>query len=174
MNRRNFIFGLALLTAGSCGSSGPSLERTTLSGGLEVGVPTGWSLRDFSSLEHTTLQATPSSDDNEHGESLLVTRAYRPAQATAPIARIGRWLVDAQRKLPQAAFGHPTPLVTKNGFSGVRVEGEFVPPNKDTAYRRLHAVVVDRDSLVNVIYTAKQLDRERFDAIVDSLSREGQ
>ena len=73
-----------------------------------------------------------------------------------------------------ATLVHPTSFVTKNGFSGIRVEGEFVPPNKETPYRRLHAVVVDGGSLVNVIYTAKQLDHESFDAIVDSLSREGQ
>ena len=173
MNRRDLFFGLALATLG-CGSSGPALERTTLETGLELGVPAGWSVHDFSSPDHTTLQATPVAGDDEHSESLLVTRAARPAHAKLAPARLGRWLVDAQRQLPKAVFGHPTTFVTKNGFPGVRVEGEFVPPNKETTYRRLHAVVVDRDSLVNVIYTAKQLDHESFDAIVDSLSREGQ
>ena len=174
MNRRNFFLGLALLSLGGCGSSGPPLDRQPLAGGLDVGVPTDWSVHDFSTRDRTTIQVTPTPDDDEHGESLLVTRAPRPAQAKASQARLGRWLVEAQRKLPEATFGHPTSFTTKNGFSGLRVEGAFVPPNKQTSYRRLHAVVVDRDSLVNVIYTAKQLDRETFDAIVDSLSREGQ
>jgi len=172
MNRRSFFFSLALLVG--CGSSGPSLERTTLTSGLELGVPAGWSVHDFSSSTATAVQWTPSPSDDEHGESLLVTRVERPAHAKAPRAQLGQWLAEAQRKLPQAAFGHPIPFVTTNGFSGVRVEGAFVPPNKEELYRRLHAVIVDGTSLVHIIYTAKQLDHESFDAIVDSFSREGQ
>jgi hypothetical protein len=52
---------------------------------------------------------------------------------------------------------------------GSKIEGSMVVNEK--TYHRIHAVFVDDTSLVNVIYTAKDLDRENFDAVINSLRK---
>jgi hypothetical protein len=164
---------LLALTFASCAPSQTSLGRPTLAGDLGLDIPPGWTVRDYSDNARTVLQWTAPSELDRRGASVLVVRVENSAHARSTPDELGRWLFDAQRRLPQSSFKPPIAFVTANGFPGVRVEGEFVPPNHHAAYRRLHAVIVDGTSLVHVIYTARQLDRENFDEIVDSFSREG-
>jgi hypothetical protein len=59
--------------------------------------------------------------------------------------------------------------VTRHGFSGLRVEGTFTPPNQAASYHRIHAVLVDGESLVHVLYTARDPDRDYIEAVLDGL-----
>lgn len=162
---------LALAFSGCAASA--SLEQPTLAGNIEIRAPTGWSAHDYSENAHTVLQWTAPPDDDARGTSVLVARVERSPLANVTDMELGQWLANAQQKLPRASFGKPIPFVTGNGFPGVRIEGEFVPPNRHAAYRRLHAVIVDNTALIHLIYTAKQIDRGNFDAIVESFSRKG-
>jgi len=166
-------FLLLTLAIAGCAASDASLARPTLAGDLGIDVPAGWTVRDYSDTARTVLQWTAPTENDRRGASVLVVRVERSALARGTLDELGRWLFDAQRRLPQSSFKAPIAFVTANGFPGIRVEGEFVPPNRHAAYRRLHAVIVDGTSLVHVIYTAKQIDRENFDEIVDSFAREG-
>ncbi len=55
------------------------------------------------------------------------------------------------------------------------MEGSFTPAGVTQPYGRVHAVVVDGDSLVHVLYTAQQPDAslETFDGVLDTLQRKG-
>jgi hypothetical protein len=112
---------------------------------------------------------TPS--DNAHKESVDVFRVARAAAAKSPTDRIERFLVEAQQKLLQGRFSAPSHFTTRHGLKGVRIEGEFLPPNQTNKYQRLHAVLVDGTSLVHVIYTAREADRENFELVVSSFGR---
>ena len=158
-----------LVTLAACAAPARPLEHPSLAGDLGLRTPDGWVARDYSSDARTVVQWTAPRDEDARGARVLVVRV----EGTRSLDGLGRWLLDAQRTLPNARFGAPISFVTPAGFPGVRVEGEFVAPNH-RAYRRLHAVIVDGTSLVHVIYTARQIDRESFDGIVDSFAREGE
>ena len=166
---------LAVLAATliGCSSSGPSLERASI-GSLAFGTPSGWAKRDLSNRQRAMFEWAPSSDDNERKESLTVVRADRPATAKSTTEQLQRFLADAQHGMAGATFSAPQSFTTRHGFRGVRVEGDFIAPQAAAVrYRRIHAVIVDGTSLVNVLYTARGPDRENFDAVVDSFFREG-
>lgn len=164
------LWAIALATAGC--SSEPALDRATI-GNLEYGVPSGWSSRDLSQWERTGIEWRPDADDNEHKESLIILSTERPAMAKATPGYLGKLLGDAQHTLPGAVFSRPTAFTTRHGLAGVRVEGDLVPTSQGKTYRRMHAVIVDGGSLVHVLYTARELDRERFEAVVDSFAKKG-
>lgn len=161
---------LALMAA--CSSSGPALDTATI-GSLSFGVPSGWERKELSNHDRAMAEWTPAADDNERKEALTVVRTERPAMAKATPRQLQRSLADAQRHLPLGTFSAPTSFTTRHGLRGVRVEGQFVPPGRGTPYRRIHAVLVDGTALVNVLYTARELDRESFDAVLDSFIGKG-
>jgi hypothetical protein len=84
-----------------------------------------------------------------------------------------RLLEEATRGLPRGAFGPPSQFRSKTGLLGVSVEGKFVPPGQDRAYRRTHAVLFDGTSLVHVIFTSRSADAnaEPFQIVLNSLRR---
>lgn len=169
MNR--FIL-FAVATMG-CSSSGPSLEKATI-GRLTFGTPSGWAKRDLSNPQRAMFEWAPSTDENERKESLTVVRADRPATAKSTQEQLQQMLAGAQRGMVGASFSAPHPFTTRHGLRGVRIDGDFVVPQAAGArYRRIHAVIVDGTSLVNVLYTAREPDRETFEAVVDSFFREG-
>lgn len=168
----NRLAVLATIVIG-CSSSGPSLEKASI-GSLGFGTPSGWAKRDLSNRQRAMFEWAPSVDENERKESLTVVRADRPATAKSTSEQLQRFLADAQRGMTGASFTAPQSFTTRHGLRGVRVEGDFIAPQAGGArYRRLHAVIVDGTSLVNVLYTAREPDRENFEAVIDSFFREG-
>jgi len=152
------ILALALL---GCGGSGPNLDQTAVSN-FDLGVPHGWVKKDFTTRSRQMLQWTP--EDNDGKESIVIVRADRPSGAKSDL---GSLLAKAQHS--RFAFLKPTTFETDNGVVGSKIEGSMVVNEK--TYHRIHAVFVDDTSLVNVIYTAKDLDRENFDAVINSLRK---
>jgi hypothetical protein len=169
MSRLFMFVGIA---SAACSSSGPALDKASIES-LGFGTPSGWARRDVSNAQRAMFEWTPSADDNDRKESLTIVRTDRPATAKSTPAQLQRMLGDAQRKSPRSSFSTPTHFITRHGFQGVRIEGEFLPPGRNARYHRIHAVLVDGTKLVNVIYTAKDPDRESFDAVLDSFFREG-
>lgn len=164
---------ILITTMIGCSSSGPSLERGSI-GSLVFGTPSGWAKRDLSNRQRAMFEWAPTADDNDRKESLTIVRADRPATAKSTTEQLQRFLSNAQRGMPSASFSAPQSFTTRHGFRGVRIEGDFVAPQvAGVRYRRMHAVIVDGTSLVNVLYTAREADRENFDAVVDSFFREG-
>jgi hypothetical protein len=159
---------IACACLAACGSS-VSVDRATL-GSLEYAVPSGWSSRDLSTRERAMVEWRPA--DNEHHESITVVRSERAALAKKP-ARIRKLLEEAQHGLSNATFTIPTPITTKSGLRGFRVDGAFTPYGKTEVHQRIHAVLVDDKSLVHVVYTGREVDRETFETVVDSFFNRG-
>ena len=155
---------LALIALASCASSDTAVEPAKI-GTLDYAVPAGWSSRDLSSLQSTMVEWRPDGE-NERKESLVISRAEQPALSKSR-PHLRRRLLEANLQLPRAGFSSPISFVTRNGLSGVRVEGTFTPPDKAVSYHRIHAVLVDGSSLVHVVYTARDPDREHFEAVID-------
>jgi hypothetical protein len=150
-------------------SSSSSVERATL-GNLTYDVPANWSSRDFSARDRAMLEWTPR--ENERKESVTVIRAERAALAkSGGTRRVERLLQEAQAKLPSGKFSAPVRFATRHGFEGVRIEGAFTPPNQTQPYQRLHAILIDGTSLLHVIYTAREADREAFETVVESFQQ---
>ena len=157
-----------LVVAIGCASSAPALDKATI-GRLTFGAPSGWEAHDLSNPQRAMWQWIPGDHDNNEGkESLVVIRSDRPTMAKATTSQLQRLLREAQPH--ESTFATPSSFTTRHGYRGVRIEGEFSAAT--ARYRRIHAVFVDGTATVNVIYTARVLDRERFDAVLDSFYRE--
>jgi hypothetical protein len=164
MSRLVLLAWLAELA--SCASSAPAVDLAKIET-LEYAVPAGWKQRDVSSPFEKAHEWKPDGE-NERKESLVVSRVARPALAKSR-PHLRRTIVEANNQLPRARFSPPTSFVTRGGLPGLRVEGTFTPPNQAVAYHRIHAVLVDEASLVHVLYTARELDREHIEAVLDGL-----
>jgi hypothetical protein len=165
----------ALLLLGvlaSCGSP-PTAQLATIDD-LQYAIYTDWESRDHSTRQRQQIEWTP--NENEGKESISVLRTARPGVTSGGslrgIERVEQLLDQAQRSL-RGQFSRPARFRTQHGFAGVRVEGEFLPPGRSDRYRRIHAVLVDGDALVHVIYTARKPERRVFDIVIESLRRRG-
>ena len=159
---------LALLVVlASCASS-PSLDTAKLET-LDYVVPNGWTSRAMASPHGAMVEWTPEGD-NERKESLVVSRVANPALALeSNRAYLTRDLVGANRALPEARFGSPVSFTTRGGLRGLRVDGTFTPNRQPQPYHRVHAVLVDGTSLVHLLFTARELDRDQVDAVLDGV-----
>lgn len=159
---RNFL----VLALAGCASSGTSLESAKIET-LDYSVPSGWTSRNLSVFQRPTFEWKPEGD-NERKESLVVSRVSLPALTVEKNrGYLRRNLVEASNQLPEARFSSPTSFVTRGGLRGMRVEGSFKPPSQAGSYHRTHAVLVDGTSIVHVLYTARDPDREHIEAVLD-------
>jgi hypothetical protein len=158
---------LLLLFLASCASSERDVVTAKIDT-LDYVAPMGWKPRDVSSHRGTVIEWTPDGD-NDRKESLVVSRVEQPALAMSPL-HLRRALVETTSRLPDARFSSPRSFVTRSGLSGWRTEGTFSPlgPRAGT-YQRIHAVLVDGSSLVHVLFTARDLDREHIDVVLDGI-----
>ena len=149
----------------SCASSEPDVTTAKIES-LEYAVPAGWKARDLSNPNNGAMFEWTPDGANERKESLVVSRVPQPALAKSR-PHLRRVLGKATQALPLASFHQPTPFVTRGGLSGVRTEGRFTPPGKAEPYHRTHAVLADKESLVHVLYTARDPDREHIGVVLD-------
>jgi hypothetical protein len=160
---------ISILLASCSGETPP--ERHEL-GTLKYAVPAEWTSRDQSEHQTKIVVWTPSPAANARKESIALMRTRElPALTKSSFAYVQHCLSEAQRGLPQAAFGITTRFKTKHGLVGARIEGDFVPAGADMPHRRMHAVVIDGNSLVHVLYTARNARPEAFARVLDSLIR---
>jgi hypothetical protein len=115
-------------------------------------------------------------DDNEHHESVTLQRTPpMPALSDSGPPTPRRLLGEAMRGLPGGAFAAPVEMRSKMGLLGVSVDGTFIPPGQDHAFRRIHAVLFEGTTLVHVMFTAgdADVDPEPFNVVLDSLHTKG-
>lgn len=164
------LVGLAVALAGC--SSRESGDRASLST-LDFHVPSGWTMHDQSVTTRTTAdvvaQWTPG-DGNDRKESITIVRTERPHLAKQPPSELETTLVAAQRSLPGARFASPTSFATRQGLAGFRVEGDFVPRGQTVRYHRIHAAIIDGNTIIHVLYTARDPEPEHFEIVVSDLS----
>jgi hypothetical protein len=132
-------------------------------GRIEYVVPEGWVMRDVSQSGQTILVWTPS--DNSRKESITLIR-------TPPmphLVRGGQGYLAAKLGATLQQPGHT--VMTKHGLEAARVDGSLQPRGLAGRYARSHAVVVDDDALVHIIYTAKTPDPALFDRVLDGVER---
>lgn len=160
---------LLLIALAGCSSSEPSLVSARLAT-LEYRVPDGWVSRDRSTIQRATVEWTPEGD-NDRKESLVVSRVESPAFAVERSRpHLKRQLVEANNQLPQASFTPPKAFITQSGLFGLRVDGTFTPPHQVGVYHRTHAVLVEGKTLVHVLFTARDSDRESIEAVLDGFN----
>jgi hypothetical protein len=95
--------------------------------------------------------------DNARHESIVLIRSTMPPGLA--VDSLGQLLEDAQDGLGQSR-AQATITITGAGLRGARVEFDYVPPGSHDTYHRVHTVLVDRDSFVHVLYTAKSAEPE--------------
>jgi hypothetical protein len=171
---RIFVVFAITLAAISCGSS-RSVDRQTF-GTLEFSIPSDWQRgnQPLSDVYTQRVQYAPHSNDDKQSIVIMHTSPHE-AQLKAGPAHVEMLLEAAQKNLARARFSKPTRFRNELGLAGVRIEGSFVPPGQTEAYQRLHAVMFDEKerSFIHVLYTARTLDREAFEIVVDSISKRG-
>lgn len=144
---------LLAVAVSACGGSS-SYQHVRIAQ-LGFDIPGEWHAQDTTWRGLVTSTWTP--EDNDAKESLVVMRSERsPVVATAGAATIQRLLVAAQP--PGARMSPLKPVVTAHGFAGTRVDLDFTPAGLRERYHRVHIVLVDGESLVHVLYTARRPD----------------
>jgi len=168
----------AVLVSGACGAAveHKQLDLTSASlGGYAFDVPADWHRSDAKAARATTATWTPDVEGNDAKESLVVIRTQlTPALETAGMPYLEHLLADAQHELPQFQPTHAvTTFSTTRNLSGARVEVDFVPAGKKRTYHRVHALLLDGNSLIHVLYTAARPDyrQDAFNAVVNSVHR---
>jgi hypothetical protein len=160
-----------LVLISACGSSVPEVEYASI-GELELSIPARWHGRDTSRPDAAVMIWTPDENVSRESVSVIRTRRLPEMSGIGPLA-IGRILNDAIRTLPRETFAPSITLRTKFGFLGASVDGLFVPPGSDHPYHRIHAVLLDGDSLVHVIFTTASTgaNAEAYYIVLESLRR---
>ncbi|MBA3398226.1 MAG: hypothetical protein H0T89_36710 [Deltaproteobacteria bacterium] len=163
--------GLLIALAG-CNDPGRPTEIHEL-GTLEYELPAGWQAQE--QVSHGRRIVVWSPTHNPRKETITLVRSEPlPALTKAGAAAVSQHLAAAQLAL-RGRFMPATTFKTSHGLAGARMEGSFTPAGVTQPYGRVHAVVVDGDSLVHVLYTAQQPDAslETFDGVLDTLQRKG-
>jgi hypothetical protein len=163
---------LALLA--SCANSAPSAppEATQALGDLRYAPPSGWSHHDSKEISRVVSRWVPEENPNKESISIIRT-TLRPALKGAAPAQFEEVLTQAQGSLPSPAVQAPTMTKTKQNLQEVEIVADFIPSGLKQSYHRVHALVVDGDVLVHVLYTARTPDPDlkMFRLVVDSIHR---
>jgi hypothetical protein len=115
-------------------------------------------------------------EENDRKESLLVIRsetASLPPNADA--STLAKLLDDVPKGFGKAAFSKPSPVTTRSGLVGARVEGDYLPPGATVRYHRVHVVLVEKSgAVVHVLYTARRPDTSlaTMALIIDTIRNE--
>jgi hypothetical protein len=173
VTRRTLIATAFVASALAIGCSGPSNQHVRL-GSLGFDVPGGWHNVDEVRRGVVTSVWTP--DGNDRKESVTVIRTeLAPNVANASAGLVAQLAEQAQRSLTDARITQAVALSTAGGLSGVRIEVDYVPPGLHERYHRVHIVLVDKRTLVHVLYTAHEPDAhsEAFNLVLRSIREEG-
>ncbi len=166
MNRRVLLASVLAIAATACVRSG---ERSAFAT-LDYLVPAGWSYRNLSKPQRALVEWKPAGE-NARDECVLILRTPRPAIASSP-PHLVRLLKESQAELQDPKFDLPHRVETRWGLAGMQVAGSFTPKGESTS-QRLQAILIDGFSLIHVIYTAREPNREVFELVLDSIHTNG-
>lgn len=168
---------LLLAALASCdGGSDVATEDAKL-GPIAFEVPAEWQRINHETTGAVSAEWRPSVEANSRKESVTVVRSTRRvgAQQLEP-TQLAKLLASAQGSLRGAKVSDVTPVTTRRGLSGARINVSFEAGDAGVHYRRVHAVLVDteRAELVHVLYTAASPDDQltAFYTVLESLHRE--
>jgi hypothetical protein len=170
--RSRWLIAASLVFAGCTGEEAAMETQPAQTGPLHYEAPASWQHQDSTEGGTTTTQWVPA--DNDRKESISVIRTpFDPALAKAGVDTIEQLLVSAQPTDPQVS-ALPVRVATKRALAGVRVEVDYVPPGQHDSYHRVHAVLLDGNALVHVLYTARNPDPQRsaLQLVIDTLHHE--
>lgn len=169
MKRGFLILGFAACTSSQ--SSTPEALREKL-GDIDYEPVANWKHHDTHEISREVSRWVP--DNNPGKESITIIRAEaREELQDASPAKLQELLATAQATLPSPALGQPKILKTKQALNGVEMSADFVPMGLHTSYHRQHAMIIDGNAVVHVLYTAKTPDPDlsSFRQVVDSIHR---
>jgi hypothetical protein len=162
---------LALLSA--CNSDTMEGQHARLAD-LGFDVPVGWQRVDRQRFGVQSSEWTP--EENDRKESLLVIRSETASlPPSADASAIAKLLDEVPKGFGKAAFSKPSPVTTRSGLIGARVEGDYLPPGASSRYHRVHVVLVEKSgAIVHVLYTARTPDTSHaaLTLIIDSIRNE--
>ena len=139
----------------SCSSMAKSRQRFEFAQ-LTFEMPGDWQHSDRVFKGVATTIWMP--EENDHKESISVIRSeLAPAMEHASPSQLADLLAHAE-SFADAKVSPPQAVMTASGFSGARVEVDYVPQGQREHYRRVHVVLLDHASIIHVLYTAKQAD----------------
>jgi hypothetical protein len=91
-----------------------------------------------------------------------------PATTAAGQSTLESMLARANA-LPDAHVTRLAPITTQQGLVGARIELDYAPPGTRLRYHRVHAVLVDGDALVHVLYTALDPDADALRLVLATI-----
>ena len=153
--------GHVLTLLAICSCSGTSSRQHVSFAKLTFDMPAAWS--DHKSGQRGVSTAVWTPDENaDDKESLTVVRTdLAPALAHSGSPAVDNALLASESGLAGARASKASPILTKNGLAGVRVDVDFVPRTTRQSYHRVHVVLVDRAKASLIHCPARQF-RERL------------
>jgi hypothetical protein len=135
----------------------------------------GWGHKDATEIGRVVSRWTPDANSNKESISIIRT-ALPPRLHGATVDQLTELLQSAQGVLSEPSMHAPTAVHTKMNLQEVEIISDFVPAGLKSSYHRVHAVLIDGDALIHVLYTARSPDPNLtvFHQIVDSIHQEGQ
>ncbi|MBA3540368.1 MAG: hypothetical protein H0T79_12200 [Deltaproteobacteria bacterium] len=153
------VFLLALAACSSSSTNDNVDRQHGRTGNLGYDVPAAWQHKDSNDRTSSTSVWTPT--NNPAKESISVIRTEVHLAPSAGPAEIQQLLIQAQNGLRNAKVSSPSQIVSDAGLRGAQVSVDYLPPNMTQRYHRVHAVLLDGDSLVHIFYTAVDPDQSR-------------
>lgn len=154
----NAVGGLLALLLASCLSGAERPTQLAHTGATAFEVPAEWQHTQQSRPGVWTSTWVPEGP-NPGKETLVIVRNEQVS------ARIGERFDDLEQLLARAQGalrkGKASPALqvkTDQGMIGARIEVDFVPLESGEKYHRVHVALLDGNSIVNVIYTARDPD----------------
>jgi len=169
---------LVLLGLASCDgadSSGIETQDVRL-GPIAFEVPAEWQRTNTEAGGAVSAVWTPATA-NERKESVSVIRSpLRRTREQLVQGDLATLLAGAQGSLDGARVSQVTPISTRRGLTGARIDVSFQPEGIARRYRRVHVVLVDAETsrLVHVLYTAATPDEDltALHTVLESLRSE--
>jgi len=149
--------GVALSVALALVSCNATTNQHVTFAHLSFDVPGDWSQYETDHRGVSTQVWTPAGNDEKESLTLIRTE-LAPVTAQAGASTLSTLLAQAQSGLPESKVSATNAVSTKSGLSGVRVDVDYVPKGLKDRYHRVHVVLVDGNSLIHVLYTAKSPD----------------
>jgi hypothetical protein len=160
-----------LCLVAACSSSSSDEKAPDKLADLQYAGPTGWSHKDTKEISRSIARWIPG--DNSRKESISIIRTSARGVKGAALPQLESMLSRAQSTLPTPALSQPRPNQTKQNLQEVEITADFVPAGMSVSYHRVHAMIVDGDALIHVLYTARTPDPDlaMFHQVVDTIRR---
>ena len=168
---------LALALVASCNTSNGDTEEVAL-GPLAFDVPAQWTRTNNEPSGARSAMWTPVTDENPRKESVTVIRSAAHVDRDQLTGDgLANLLAGAQGSLRGARVSKVTPLHTRRGYNGAKIDASFQPGESPTRYRRVHAVLVEPETsdVIHVLYTAARPDDKltAFYTVLESIHEGG-